>query len=169
MILVRYDEDEAVFRRTRAERLFCGGLLVVMTGLLSLGAADTFRGGPAQRDQLPLYFVMLFVLIPPRGYLAGSNEMRFDFRRKCYRSKTGFLFLSWTRTGDVSEIAHISVWNNLKFTGLTIKWKNTKRTASSLVSCETRSEAQALAEKLGTRLGVPIKAEIPQFSKKSVR
>jgi len=112
---------------------------------------------------------MFFVLILPLTYLAGPNEMRFDLRQKRYRSKTGFPFLSWTRTGDVSEIAQINVWNNLKLTGLTLKWKNTKRTASLLVRCETRSEAQALAEKLGTRLGVPVKAEIPQFSKKSVR
>ena len=44
MILVRYDADEAVFRRTRAERLCCGGLSVFLTCLFSLGAADTFRG-----------------------------------------------------------------------------------------------------------------------------
>jgi len=44
MMLVRYDEDEAVFKRTRAERLCCGGLSVLFTCLFSLGAADTFRG-----------------------------------------------------------------------------------------------------------------------------
>lgn len=44
MMLVRYDEDEAVFRRTRAERLCCGGLSVLFTYLFSLGAADTYRG-----------------------------------------------------------------------------------------------------------------------------
>ena len=169
MMLARYDEDEAVFRRTRAERLFCGGLLVFLTCLLSLGAADTFKGGAAQRDQLPLYFVMLFVLVPLLGYLAGPSEMCFDFRRKRYQSKTGFLFLSWTRSGDVSEIAYIGVWNTLKFTGLTPQWKNTKRTASSFVSCASGSEAQALAERLGISLGVPVKAGVRRHTRESTR
>ncbi len=169
MMLVRYDENEAVFKRTRAERLFCGGLLMFLTCLLSLGAADTYRGGAAQRNQLPLYFVMLFVLAPLLGYLAGPNEMRFDFRRKRYQSKTGFLFLSWTRSGDLSEIDSIGVWNTLRFTGLTPQWKNTKRTASSFVSCETGSEAQALAERLGMSLGIPVKAGSRRYIKKSIR
>ncbi len=167
--LVCYNEDEAFFRRPVAERIWLGSLFAFVTCLLSLGAADTFRGSAAQRDQLPLYFIMLFVFIFALGLTVGPNEMRFDFRRRRYRGKLGFLFLAWTRTGDVSEISHLCVWDLTKFTGLTIEWKNTKRPQTSFFSCGTGSEAQALAERLGISLGVPVKAGLPRYIKKPVR
>ena len=151
--MVRFDEDEAVFQRPLADRLGYGALGVFFASLLGYVAADIYNQGAAGRDHLPLAMLLFFFFVSIFAFAAGPKEMRFDFRRQRYQWRMGFPLLSWTRAGDFSEIAAISVWN-LKFTGLGVKWKDSKRDQMTFVSCSTGREAWALAEKIADKLGV---------------
>ena len=134
--LVRNDEDEAVFRKPLAMRLLFGAFLVVILCLLWVCIVASYKGTPTDRDRLPLDIISPFVFILPLSFLAGPMEMRFDFRRKRYRSKMSFAFLTWTRAGNFSEISNLAIWKG--HSGLTVAWK----------------EAEALAENLAAKLGV---------------
>lgn len=167
--LVYYGEDEAVFRKPYSRRILSVIFLVIMTCFLGFSTVETYKGGAAQRDYLPLNFIALFVFLLILGLGAGPNEMRFDFRRRRYQSKMGLLFFSWTRTGDVSEVSDFAVWNSSNFTGIVIEWKSKKRLRRTLARCKTDADAKALAKRLGISLGMPSNASYPRGVKKSAR
>ncbi len=164
--LVRYDDAEAVFRKSLAERLWFGAILVVVTCLLGIATADAYKGGAAERDHLPLCFLMLFLFILILGFAAGPREVRFDFRQKRYRVKQGLLFFTWTLSGDFSDISHFAYWNSQ---GVTIEWKNKKRPQTMFTHCKTGREAKALAERLGVSAGLPVKDGYARGVRKSAR
>jgi hypothetical protein len=166
---VRFDEDEAVFRRPLTERLLFGLLAIGSAYLLGGFLVFAYHQGASGKDMLPLGIVMFLAVVSIFLFAAGPKEMRFDSKRQRYRWRMGFPLLSWTHTGDFSEIKSLSVWNLTKFTGLGVEWKNSKRTAITFVECSTGSEAQALAEHLGKKVGVPAEKGVVRGLKKPSR
>ncbi len=114
-----------------------------------------------------LSVVMGLVVFLIFSFGAGPKVMRFDFRRQSYCYKIGFPFFFWKRSGDCAEIACIRVWDMPKFTGLSVEWKDAKRLQTTFVSCSTRQEAQALAERLGSKLCVRTEAGVARGVKKT--
>lgn len=166
--LAQYNEEEAVFRRPLAERFFSRAFAGGFAYFISFVLFPTYRGKPAGQGMFIQSLLLFGIVFLFYSFMAGLKDMHFDFRRKRYRGRMGYPFLSWTQNGDFSEISHLAVWNH-KFTGLSIEWKNAKRLQTTFVSCSTKGEAQALAQRLGVSIGVPVRAGIVRGLKQSVR
>ncbi len=152
--LVRFDEDEAVFRRPFAERLFCGLLALGSAFLLGSFVVFAYHQRASGQNMLPLGLIMFFVIVSIFAFGAGPKEMRFDFQRRRWKLRTGFPLLAWIRTGSFDEIASISVWNT-RFVGLAVKWKNVKRDEFTFFGCTNVGEAWDAAKRLEGKIGVP--------------
>lgn len=109
--LVRYDKDEAVFKRPLVLRLFWGLILAGCVYIYTFLLFPTFIAVPKEKTVLietSFVFVIMALLF---AVSAGPQETHFDFRRKRYLRRVGFPLLTWTGEGDFSEISHLAVWN----------------------------------------------------------
>ena len=156
--LIHEEEDEAVFRRPMADRLVYGAAAAGVVFMFIDFLLPMFQRGPADQELATPCTVVIGLAYLIFCFSAGPKEIRFDVRRKRYHSKAGFLWFSWTRSGDFREISHLGVWTVTKFKGLSIEWSDPKRLQTTFVSCATNDETWALGKRLGKSLGVAVKA-----------
>ncbi len=152
--LVRLNEEEAVFRKPAAMRVFFGAMALAMGGIIAFWV-HLFLPGRHPQGIFGLVVLLLIELLFLFG--VGPMDTRFDFERGRVFYRIGFPLLSWTRSADKSEVASLRV-NITQSRGSTmyLRWKRRGRMSGSVAQFETFEQARAVAEQIGNRLGLPV-------------
>ena len=148
---MRLNDSEAVFRRPMTDRVGIGALGLSILGIL-LAAGPTLW----HTDALWELIAMLLVVFLVFGFASGPKEIRFDFNKRTYQTRSGLFCFSWRRRGSMEEIKSIRAYTALRFVGVGISWKHSFRDSTLFAGCSSESEAKTLAQTLATQMGLPV-------------
>lgn len=156
--LVRLNEEEAVFRKPVASRIFTGAVAIALGKGIAYWVHLCLPGKHPQDTAMGVFGLVFLSLFEVLGILStGPTDTRFDFARGRISYRSGFPLLARRRNMDKSEVAAVCV-SISKTNGayVYLKWKRNGRTSGSIAQFETAVEAGEVAEQIGNRLALPV-------------
>ena len=156
--LVRLNEEEAVFRKPVASRIFTGAMAIALGKGIAYWVHLCLPGKHPQDTSMGVFgLVVLLIFELVFLFSIGPMETRFDFGRGHIFYRVGFPLISRTRHADKSEIACLRVTvSSRRGSYVYLKWKGKGRHSGSVAQFGTVEEARAVAEQIGSRLALPV-------------
>ncbi len=156
--LVRLNEEEAVFRKPVASRIFTGIVAIALGKGIAYWVHLCLPGKHPQDTAMGisgLVFLSLFEVLMILS--TGPRDTRFDFARGRISYRSGFPLLARRHSMDKSEVAAVRVSISKNHGAYVyLKWKRSGRMSASIAQFETAVEAGTIAEQIGDRLALPV-------------
>ncbi len=156
--LVRLNEEEAIFRKPVASRIFTGAIAIALGKGIAYWVHLCLPGKHPQDTAMGVFGLIFLSLFEVLMVLStGPRDTRFDFARGRISYHAGFPLLARTRNVDKSEVAAVRVSLSKNHGAYVyLKWKRSGRMSASIAQFETAVEAGTVAEQIGNRLALPV-------------
>ena len=156
--LVRLNEEEAVFRKPVASRIFTGVMVVALGKGIAYWVHLCLPGKHPQDTAMGIFglvFLSLFEVLAI--FSMGPTDTHFDFVRGCISYRAGFPLLAQRRSVDKSEVAAVRVSISKNHGAYVyLKWKKSGRTSGGIAQFDTAIEAGEVAEQIGNQMALPV-------------